>query len=447
MARNEIIAAIATPPGRGGIGVVRISGLHLESMLRALGNTDVAPRRATRAAFRTAEGRVIDQGLVLFFPAPHSYTGEDVIELQGHGGPVVLQLLLRRCLELGARIAEPGEFTKRAFLNDKLDLAQAESVADLIDASTAEAAHCALRSLQGEFSQRIDAMVRALIELRMLDEATLDFPEEEVEFLEQAKAHGKLADLRRQLAAVLAASRQGSLLRDGIHVVIAGEPNVGKSSLMNCLAGEELAIVTDIPGTTRDAIRQTINVHGVPLHMVDTAGLREPKDKVEKIGISKTWDEISKANLVLWVSDATCPATRIADPAVVARLPKGVPQIMVINKIDLCSQKPANYVVEDAAEVALSAKTGAGIESLRKAMLDAVGWGGDGEGLFMARERHLQALQMAQTHVEQVSIHMPQLELAAEELRLAQGALASITGEFTADDLLGEIFSRFCIGK
>ena len=447
MARNEIIAAVATPPGRGGIGVVRISGSCLPTMLRALVNAEIVPRRATHAAFRAADGGVIDQGLVLFFPAPHSYTGEDIIELQGHGGPVVLQLLLRRCLELGARVAEPGEFTKRAFLNDKLDLAQAESVADLIDASTAEAARCALRSLQGEFSQRIGAMVQALIELRMLVEATLDFPDEEIEFLEQAKAHDKLAELRRQLAGVLAASRQGSLLREGIHVVIAGEPNVGKSSLMNCLAGEELAIVTDIPGTTRDAIRQTINVHGVPLHMVDTAGLREPKDKVEKIGISKTWDEISKSHLVLWVSDATRPETRVADPVVVARLPKGVPQIMVINKIDLCGQEAATYAGEKTTEVALSAKTGAGIELLRGAMLEAVGWGGSGEGLFMARERHLQALQAAHAHVEQASASMPQLELFAEELRLAQGALASITGEFTADDLLGEIFSRFCIGK
>ena len=447
MAKNEVIAAIATPPGRGGIGVVRISGPSLESMLRALVNVDVAPRRATRADFRSTDGGVIDQGLVLFFPAPHSYSGEDVIELQGHGGPMVLQMLLRRCLELGARLAAPGEFTKRAFLNDKLDLAQAESVADLIDASTAEAAHCALRSLQGEFSQRIAAMVRALIELRMLVEATLDFPEEEVEFLGQAKAQGKLADLRRQLAAVLAASRQGSLLREGIHVVIAGEPNVGKSSLMNCLAGEELAIVTDVPGTTRDAIRQTINVHGVPLHMVDTAGLRESEDKVEKIGISKTWDEISKANLVLWVNSATCPESRIADPLVVTRLPKGVPQIIVINKIDLCGQKPATYAGEKATEVALSAKTGAGIELLRDAMLEAVGWGGRGEGIFMARERHLQALQTAQAHVTQASACTAQLELFAEELKLAQSALAGITGEFTADDLLGEIFSRFCIGK
>ncbi|OGA41680.1 MAG: tRNA uridine-5-carboxymethylaminomethyl(34) synthesis GTPase MnmE [Betaproteobacteria bacterium RIFCSPLOWO2_12_FULL_62_13] len=447
MAKNEIIAAVATPPGRGGIGVVRISGPSLETMLRALVNVEVAPRRATRAAFRAADGSVIDQGLVLFFPAPHSYTGEDVIELQGHGGPVVLQLLLRRCLELGARVAEPGEFTKRAFLNDKLDLAQAESVADLIDASTAEAARCAMRSLQGEFSQRVDAMVRVLTELRMLVEATLDFPDEEIEFLEHAKARDKLADLRRQLSGVLAASRQGSLLREGIHVVIAGEPNVGKSSLMNCLAGEELAIVTDIPGTTRDAIRQTINVRGVPLHMVDTAGLREPEDKVEKIGISRTWDEISKSNLVLWVSDATVPETRIADPVVAARLPKGVPQIVVINKVDLCGRNPARYAGNKTTEVALSAKTGAGIELLRDAILDAIGWGGSGEGLFMARERHLQALQTAQTHVDQASASIPQLELLAEELRLAQRALAGITGEFTADDLLGEIFSRFCIGK
>ena len=447
MAKNEIIAAVATPPGRGGIGVVRISGPCLETMLRALVNAEIAPRRATRAAFRAADGGVIDQGLVLFFPAPHSYTGEDIIELQGHGGPVVLQLLLRRCLEIGARVAEPGEFTKRAFLNDKLDLAQAESVADLIDASTAEAARCAMRSLQGEFSQRVGAMVRVLTELRMLVEATLDFPDEEIEFLEQAKARDKLADLRRQLAGVLAASRQGSLLREGIHVVIAGEPNVGKSSLMNCLAGEELAIVTDIPGTTRDAIRQTINVRGVPLHMVDTAGLREPEDKVEKIGISRTWNEISKANLVLWVSDATSPETRIADPVVASRLPTGVPQIRVINKIDLCGQKPAVYFGNGTREVALSAKTGDGIDLLRDAMLDAVGWGGSGEGLFMARERHLQALQAAQTHVDLASASIPQLELLAEELRLAQCALAGITGEFTADDLLGEIFSRFCIGK
>ncbi len=444
---NEVIAAIATPPGRGGIGVVRISGPRLVLMLHALVSAEVVPRRATRGDFRRADGGVIDQGLVLYFPAPHSYTGEDVIELQGHGGPVVLQLLLKRCLELGARVAEPGEFTKRAFLNDKLDLAQAESVADLIDASTAEAARCALRSLQGEFSQRIDAMVRALIELRMLVEATLDFPEEDVEFLEHANARAKLEDIRQQLTQVMAASRQGSLLREGIHVVIAGQPNVGKSSLMNCLAGVELAIVTDIPGTTRDAIRETINVHGVPLHIIDTAGLRDPRDLVEKIGISKTWDAIAKADLVLWVSDATRAETTATDPTLAARLPAGVPQLRVVNKIDLVGIPPQRQTLAEGAEIALSAKTSAGIELLQTAMLEAVGWGGSGEGVFMARERHLQALQTAAQHLEAAASRGNALELFAEELKLAQQALASITGEFTADDLLGKIFSHFCIGK
>ncbi|MBI4189092.1 MAG: tRNA uridine-5-carboxymethylaminomethyl(34) synthesis GTPase MnmE [Betaproteobacteria bacterium] len=444
---NEVIAAIATPPGRGGIGVVRISGPRLEAMLRALVNHKVAPRRATRADVFNADGGVIDQGLVLYFPAPHSYTGEDVIELQGHGGPVVLQLLLKRCLELGARVAEPGEFTKRAFLNDKLDLAQAESVADLIDASTAEAARCALRSLQGEFSRRIDAMVQALIELRMLVEATLDFPEEDVEFLEQAKAHVRLEHIRSQLTQILVASHQGSLLREGIHAVIAGEPNVGKSSLMNCLAGEDLAIVTDIPGTTRDAIRQTINVHGVPLHIIDTAGLREPRDPVEKIGISKTWGAIAQADLVLWVSDATRPVTMTADPALAASLPAGVPQLKVVNKIDLAGIRPQRRTLPEGDEVAVSAKTGAGIDLLQTAMLEAVGWGGSNGGVFMARERHLHALQTAAQHLELAVTRANALEVFAEELRLAQNALAGITGAFTADDLLGEIFSHFCIGK
>jgi tRNA modification GTPase len=444
---NEVIAAIATPPGRGGIGVVRISGLRLESMLHALVNADVAPRRATRADFRGADGGVIDQGLVLFFPAPHSYTGEDVIELQGHGGPMVLQLLLKRCLELGARVAEPGEFTKRAFLNDKLDLAQAESVADLIDASTAEAARCALRSLQGEFSRRIEALVQALIELRMLVEATLDFPEEDFEFFAQADARGELERMRQQLAQITAASRQGSLLREGIHVVLAGQPNVGKSSLMNCLAGADLAIVTDIPGTTRDAIRETINVHGVPLHVIDTAGLREPRDAVEKIGISKAWDAIVQADLVLWVSDATHAETGTADPLLAARLPAGVPQLRVINKIDLTGAQPHRQTRASTYEIALSAKTGAGVDLLQTAILEAVGWGGSGEGVFMARERHLQALQAAAQHLDLAASGGSALELLAEELRLAQNALASITGEFSADDLLGKIFSHFCIGK
>ncbi|HEV2008406.1 MAG TPA: tRNA uridine-5-carboxymethylaminomethyl(34) synthesis GTPase MnmE, partial [Burkholderiales bacterium] len=367
-----------------------------------------------------------------------------VIELQGHGGPVVLQLILSRCLELGARVAEPGEFTKRAYLNDKLDLAQAESVADLIGASTAEAARCALRSLQGEFSRRIDAMVKALIELRMLVEATLDFPEEDVEILERAGTGAKLAGVREQLSQIAAAARQGSLLREGVHVVLAGQPNVGKSSLMNRLAGSERAIVTAIPGTTRDAIHETIAIRGVPLHVIDTAGLRDPRDEVEKIGISRTWEAISQADVVVWVSDATRPDTRAADPNLAARLPPGVPQLQVINKIDLTGM-PSPLRIGDS-EVALSCKTGAGIEQLQMAILDAIGWS-SGEGAFMARARHLLALRLAARHLEQASDRGAELELFAEELKLAQDALVSITGEFTADDLLGKIFSQFCIGK
>lgn len=444
---NDAIAAIATPPGRGGIGVVRISGPQLQFLLRGMVNVNAAPRRATRAAFYSADASVIDQGLVLFFPAPHSYTGEDVIELHAHGSPVVLQLLLTRCLELGARIAEPGEFTKRAFLNEKIDLAQAEGVADLIDAATVEAARCAMRSLQGEFSQHITAMVQALIELRMLVEATLDFPEDDIELFEQVKAGDKLERVRLQLLQVLAASRQGSLLREGVQVVLAGAPNVGKSSLLNRLAGAESAIVTDIPGTTRDAIRETINIRGVPLHVIDTAGLREPRDPVEKIGISKTREVISKADLVLWVSDVTHPETLTIDPALAPRLPSGAAQLRVVNKIDLAGTEPQRQPQTSGGEIRLSAKTGAGVELLQTAMLEAIGWSGGGEGIYMARARHLQALRTATRHLEVAAEHTKELELFAEELKLAQQSLASITGEFTADDLLGKIFSHFCIGK
>jgi len=441
---SEVIAAVATPPGRGGIGIVRISGPRLGSLLQCLIKTEVAPRRATRVDFVAADGSVIDQGLALFFPAPHSYTGEDVIELHGHGGPVVMQLLLNRCLQLGARVATPGEFTKRAFLNDRLDLAQAESVADLIDAATAEAARCAVRSLTGEFSRRIDAMAQALIELRMLVEATLDFPEDDVDFLAQGNARAKLDAVREQLQQTLNASRQGSLLRAGMHVVLAGAPNVGKSSLMNCIAGADLAIVTDIPGTTRDAIRETVNVAGVPLHMIDTAGLREPQDQVEKIGISITWNEISNADLVLWIGDATRADTWVSDPQLAKRLSVGVPQIKVLNKIDL-TNGIAPGGLDDV--IVVSAKTGAGIDDLKSSMLSAVGWGSSGEGVYLARERHLEALQTAARHLDAASDAASALELFAEELKLAHSALSSITGEFTADDLLGRIFSRFCIGK
>lgn len=444
---NEPIAAIATPPGRGGIGVVRVSGKALAPMIGAIVGAQVVPRRATRANFLSADGSVIDEGLALYFPAPHSYTGEDVMELQGHGGPVVLHLLLQRCLELGARLAEPGEFTKRAFLNDKLDLAQAESVADLIDASTAQAARCAVRSLQGEFSLRISTMVSALTDLRVWVEATLDFPEEEVEALERKKARSRLTEVREQLSQIINTSRQGKLLREGIHVVLAGQPNVGKSSLLNALAGAERAIVTEIPGTTRDAIRETINLDGVALHVIDTAGLRDPRDLVEKIGIERTWATIRAADMVLWVSDATRPETGVEDPALDSRLPVGAPRVRVLNKIDLSQLSPYRRRVDAVTEVGISAKTGAGLDGLRTAILELAGWGGNSEGLFMARERHLQALKLAADHCEQALAKSDQLELFAEELRLAQKALDSITGEVSADALLGKIFSSFCIGK
>jgi len=446
MTDKDTIAAIATAAGRSGIGVVRVSGPRLERIINAIIGRPLAPRLAALADFLDARGEVIDQGLALFFPAPNSYTGEDVLELHGHGGPVVLRELLKRCLELGARTARPGEFTERAFLNDKLDLAQAESVADLIDAATAEAAKSALRSLQGAFSQRIEALTRTVIELRMLVEATLDFPEEEIDFLKQADAEGKLASARAQLQEVLAASQQGSLLREGIHVVLAGQPNVGKSSLLNRLAGEELAIVTEIPGTTRDAIRQSINLEGIPAHVIDTAGLRESSDPVEKIGIARTWAAIEKADLVLLLTDAT-QGESAADQAILAQLPKALPRITVMNKIDLAGRAPAIERAKESTRVWLSAKTGAGVGELRQAILQVVGWRADGEGLFMARERHVQALERAAAHLESAGRLGAKLELLAEELRLAQEAMGSITGEYTSEDLLGEIFSRFCIGK
>ena len=446
MIHKDTIAAIATAAGRGGIGVVRVSGPQLESFIKNLIGRALAPRQAVLADFRDARGDVIDQGIALFFPAPRSYTGEDVLELHGHGGPVVLRELLKRCLELGARPARPGEFTERAYLNDKLDLAQAESVADLIDAATTQAARSALRSLRGAFSQRIEELTRAVIELRALVEATLDFPDEEIEFLKQAEVEGKLAAASAGLEKVLAASRQGSLLREGIHVVLAGQPNVGKSSLLNRLTGEELAIVTEIPGTTRDAIRQSINLEGVPAHVIDTAGLRESDDPVEKIGIERTWSAIGKADLVVLLLDAT-QGESAADRAILKQLPADLPCIKVLNKIDLIGREPGYELKNGAMTVWLSAKTGAGVELLRRALLEMVGWSIGGEGLFMARERHVEALLQARAHLERAKDLGGKLELFAEELRQAQEALGAITGEFTPDDLLGEIFSRFCIGK
>ncbi len=445
MARNDTIAAIATPAGRGAIGVVRISGERLTPFLDALIGKPAMPRRATRATFRDCDGQIIDEGLTLFFPAPNSYTGEDVIELQGHGGLAVLRLLLARCLELGARVAEPGEFTRRAFLNDKMDLAQAESVADLIDAATEEAARCALRSLQGEFSGRIDKMVQGLIDLRMLVEATLDFPEEDEQFLQEAGAHAKLTQLSAELAQILAASRRGSLLREGLQVVLAGAPNVGKSSLLNRLAGNERAIVTDLPGTTRDALREPVSLQGVPIHIIDTAGLRHSEDLVEKIGISKTWDAIRGADLVVWVADVTRPETHRIEADIVAGIKAQV--VVAMNKIDLPGESPRREIRGEMTRIWMSAKTGGGVELLQQTILEHAGWTTSGEGLYMARARHLHALESARAHLEGASRNPGQLELFAEELRLAQEALITITGKFTADDLLGEIFSRFCIGK
>ncbi len=445
----DTIAAIATAQGRGGIGVVRVSGRHLETLVRGiLGKLPVA-RHATCVNFLDENGDTLDQGVALFFPAPHSYTGEDVLELQGHGGPAVLQMVLRRCLDLGARLAQPGEFTRRAFLNDKLDLAQAESVADLIDASTTEAARSAMRSLRGEFSSAIQGMVDELIHLRMLVEAMLDFPEEEVDAADAERRDVLLNSVRMHLQRTLSTAKQGSLLREGAHVVIAGQPNVGKSSLLNCLTGEEAALVSDIPGTTRDVIRQAIQISGIPLHIMDTAGLRESADAVENLGIARAHQTMHHADLILLLLDASKGLTA-GDEAILAGLPADIPRLLVFNKIDLLDGSAAlsaNTPIAGTAKVNVSAKTGAGIEELRGKLLEAVGWREQESGAFMARERHLRALMLAKTHLEQAQTVSASAELFAEELRLAQRALNEITGEFTPDDLLGEIFSRFCIGK
>jgi tRNA modification GTPase len=445
MAASDIIAAIASAPGRGGIGVIRVSGPGLAMLVKQILGKEPPPRRAVLADFRDSAGGTIDQGIGLFFPAPKSYTGEDVLELQGHGGPVVLQLLLHRCLELGARVAEPGEFTRRAFENDKLDLAQAESVADLIDATTEQAARCAVRSLNGNFSHKIQRLTNMLIELRALVEATLDFPEDEIDFLKNSDAAERLSDLQRQLHAVMQASQQGSLLREGVHIVLVGQPNVGKSSLLNRMAGEEVAIVTEVPGTTRDTIRQILNIEGMPAHIIDTAGLHDSADTVEKVGMARTWAAIEKADMVLLVIDAVRGETQ-EDRAILSRLPKRLPCLRVMNKIDLLGGlAPATDL--NRSTVWLSAKTGAGVDVLRHAIGVAAGWQGAEEGLFMARARHVQALSQAAMCLARAEARGGHPEIFAEELRLAQRALSAITGEFTADDLLGEIFSRFCIGK
>ena len=443
----DTIAAIATAPGRGGIGVVRVSGASLSELALDLCGSVPTPRNAMFAPFLDAGGVAIDEGIALYFPAPASFTGEDVLELQGHGGPVVMQMLLERCLELGARLAEPGEFTRRAFLNGKLDLAQAESVADLIEASTAAAARSALRSLSGRFSEEIHRIVDALIDLRMLVEATLDFPEEEIEFLEQARALPRLDTIRQQLQDVLNRACQGALLRSGLNVVLVGEPNVGKSSLLNQLTGEDRAIVTEVAGTTRDALRETVQIEGIPLHIIDTAGLRETEDAVERIGIERTWREIERADVILRLVDARVGASASATEAIDARLPQAVERIIIANKIDLVGLEAGRVEENGVVRLQVSAKKGAGMELVRAELLRVAGWQAHGEDVILARERHLHALRAALQHVGTAADQSAALELFAAELRLAQDVLGEITGEFSADDLLGVIFSRFCIGK
>ena len=463
---QDPIVAVATAPGRGAVGIVRVSGKGLDALILAVCGRKLKPREATYAPFLDQAGIPIDMGLAIYFASPHSFTGEDILELQAHGGPVVLQLLLARCLEAaaevdsscqlprltGLRLALPGEFSERAFLNDKMDLAQAEAVADLIDASTEAAARSASRALIGEFSSEIHKLRDALVHLRMLVEATLDFPEEEIDFLRKADAHGQLQLLAQTLQTVLQRTRQGALLREGIRVVIAGQPNAGKSSLLNALAGAELAIVTPVAGTTRDKVQQTIQIEGVPVHVVDTAGLRDSQDEVEKIGISRAWDAIEAADVVLFLHDLT--RTNAIDyiesdqeiaRVIAQKVPSRVPVIDVWNKSDA-----VDYQMADGG-LALSAKTGFGLESLRRRLLEVAGWQAVPEGAYIARARHVQALQNVEVHLMHATAHLRSnaqaLDLMAEELRLAQCALNEITGVFTSDDLLGVIFSEFCIGK
>lgn len=466
--QNAPIVAITTAPGRGAVGIVRISGTALSALVQTLCGKALSPRQAQYLPFLDEDGQPIDHGLALYFPAPHSYTGEDVLELQAHGGPVVLQMLLARCLRagrpLGLRVAQPGEFTQRAFLNDKLDLAQAEAVADLIDASTEAAARSASRSLSGGFSTEIHRLRDALVKLRMLVEATLDFPEEEIDFLKKADAQGQLQQLQTALAHVLDGAQQGALLREGMTVVLAGQPNVGKSSLLNALAGAERAIVTAVPGTTRDKVTETLQIQGVPLHVVDTAGLREGQDEVERIGIARTWQAIEDADALVFLHDLSrmhLADYQFDDDAIAQRLPQGALQngrlIHVLNKSDLVRPQDVTRALAWLPEgqtqpVVLSAQTGEGLSALRQQLLTLAGWHSVPEGLFMARKRHVVALKAAGLHLHQAQEQLAQgeyaaLDLLAEELRLAQQQLGTITGAFSADDLLGEIFSRFCIGK
>jgi tRNA modification GTPase len=454
MSTSDTIVAQATPPGRGGVGILRVSGRAASQIAQEILGKLPKPRYADYLPFRDVDGSTLDQGIALWFPGPNSFTGEDVLELQGHGGPVILDLLLKRIISLdGVRIARPGEFSERAFLNDKLDLAQAEAIADLIDASSEQAARSAVNSLQGAFSNRVHHLVEALTHLRIFVEAAIDFPDEEIDFLSDGKIEAQLNTVIGDLDAVRAEARQGSLLREGMKVVIAGRPNAGKSSLLNALAGREAAIVTDIAGTTRDVLREHIHLDGMPLHIIDTAGLREASDEVERIGIERAWNEIEQADLVLFMVDGT--TTNATEPAQIwpefmARLPETLPIVVVRNKADITGETLGMTEVNGHSLIRLSARTGDGVDLLREHLKQVMGFNHNMEGGFLARRRHLQALELAAEHLirgKDQLLGARAGELLAEELRMSQQALSEITGEFTSDDLLGRIFSSFCIGK
>ncbi|WMS86029.1 tRNA uridine-5-carboxymethylaminomethyl(34) synthesis GTPase MnmE [Pleionea litopenaei] len=450
---SDTIVALATPPGRGGVGIIRLSGPDANKIAQAITLHELKPRHAHYTDFHLDQETILDQGIALFFPSPNSFTGEDVIELQGHGGPVVLDMLIRRTLELGARIANPGEFSERAFLNDKIDLAQAEAIADLIDASSEMAAKSAIKSLQGEFSLKVTSLVEELIQLRLYVEAAIDFPEEEIDFLSDGRVQQQLSDITESIDSLLSEAQQGAILRDGMNVVLAGRPNAGKSSLLNALAGKESAIVTDIPGTTRDVLKEHVQIDGMPIHIIDTAGLRESNDQVEKIGIQRAWNEISEADRLLLVVDSQEEDLNSLIKEVLSDLVKNVEQLPPItvlqNKCDLVKKDPAFSELEYPT-ITLSAKLGIGVDLLKQHLKSCMGFQSNNEGVFIARRRHITAIEKASSNLANATTQLLEFnagELVAEELRLAQQALSEITGEFSADDLLGRIFSSFCIGK
>jgi tRNA modification GTPase len=445
IAPQDTIVAVATPPGRGGVGIVRVSGDLSAKIADAILGTIPPPRKAFYTEFKSAQQQSIDNGIAIYFPAPYSFTGEHVLELQGHGGPVVLDMLLKRCLKLGARLARPGEFSERAFLNNKMDLAQAEAISDLIDSSSEQAARSALRSLQGYFSAAIDKLLQRLIELRVYVEAALDFPDEEIDFLADKAITDRLDKIKQQLQNIFKKAKQGSLLREGMQLVIVGKPNVGKSSLLNALSGSNTAIVTEVAGTTRDVLRESINLDGMPLHIIDTAGLRDSNDLVEKIGIERAWQEIEKADLILLLIDETDSNSK-ENQNILAQLPSKLPILQVHNKIDLSN----SHAGKRNNKLYISAKQQLGIEQLKQELKQRMGYQNEAEDSFIARRRHLQALEETQQAIDNAEIQLKKYnagELMAEELRIAQDTLGQITGRYTPDDLLGEIFGNFCIGK